>query len=261
MIPERIFNFGEFRDLKATQPIPSTLTSTHEASLATFWDACLTLCLRIVTLLGHSLQVDPPSYFAEAHRPSHGPSGNTLRLLHYPPVAPGTDTAGGIRAGAHSDYGSVTLLFRLPGQPGLEVLDRTDTWRAVPVLPPGTEHDAAPPILVNIGDLLSYWTNGLLRSTVHRVVLPPGGGAEEDGARHSVAFFCHPAGNARLEAVPSEVVRAHVPAGGEIRGKREEVNPYLDRKVLTADEHLQMRLRASYLSLYKEENEAQEAAS
>jgi len=158
----------------------------------------------------------------------------------------------------------VTLLFRLPGQPGLQVLDKTDRWLPVPVLPAGTENDAAPPILVNIGDLLSYWTNGLLRSTVHRVVLPaetPETEAEADlGTRHSIAFFCHPAGAMRLEPVPSEVVRNHVPgeagigvAGG---GQRAEVNPYLERKVLTADEHLWMRLQASYLSLYKEENEA-----
>lgn len=77
-----------------------------------------------------------------------------------------------IRAGAHSDYGSVTLLFQRPSQPGLEILASTDEWQPVPVTPPGTEEDSSPPILVNIGDLLSHWTNGLLKSTVHRVIFP-----------------------------------------------------------------------------------------
>lgn len=77
-----------------------------------------------------------------------------------------------VRAGAHSDYGSITLLFQRPGQPGLEILTPSKTWAPVAISPSGTEHDASPPILVNIGDLFSYWTNGLLRSTVHRVIFP-----------------------------------------------------------------------------------------
>lgn len=102
------------------------------------------------------------------------PSGCTLRLLHYPSMPESADYRPevDIRAGAHSDYGSVTLLFQRPGQPGLEILTSTDEWAPVTVNPSGTEHDASPPILLNIGDLLSHWTNGLLKSTVHRVVFP-----------------------------------------------------------------------------------------
>src|SRR5689334_22560258 len=55
-----------------------------------------------------------------------------------------------------------SLLIQLPGQPGLEILTREHSWVPVPVIPGA--------ILVNIGDLLSYWSNGLLKSTVHRVI-------------------------------------------------------------------------------------------
>lgn len=132
--------------------------------------------------------------------------------------------------------------------------------------PPGTE---LPPILVNVGDLLSYWTGGLLRSTVHRVVFPEDGAGGGEGERYSMAYFCHPAGGVELGAVPSERVRREG-KGGE------------GGSVLTADEHLQMRyvslsfgflmgrgggggrvgcadifclprLKASYLELYKDE--------
>ncbi len=144
------------------------------------------------------------------------------------------------------------MLFRLKGQAGLEILTNENTWAPVPVTPPGTENDPAPPILVNIGDLLSYWTNGLLRSTVHRVVF---GGAskgvvngEGDAeGRYSMAFFCHPVGTMALSAVPSERVKNfNAPKDASVG------NPYAERKMITADEHLQMRLRASYLQLYKD---------
>ncbi|SPQ21777.1 03351adf-8b9e-453b-92a7-755ac27df3ac [Thermothielavioides terrestris] len=259
------FNFGEFVDGKAQQPIPPTIAA-DEPQISAFRDLCYNLSLKLNTLLGigleacpHSalppfpfrLPVTPPDFFTAAHLRARGPSGTILRFLRYPPRSDLSDTtAADVRAGAHSDYGSLTLLFRLRGQPGLEVLARDGvTWMPVPVVPPGTEHDPAPPILMNIGDLLSYWTNGLLRSTVHRVVFPGpaagaaassgganGGEGEEggaagggigvrvegevdDGPRYSIAYFCHPFGGAELGPVPNE--------------------------------HLQMRLRASYAQLYK----------
>jgi isopenicillin N synthase-like dioxygenase len=101
---------------------------------------------------------------------------------------------------------------------------------------------------MNIGDLLSYWTNGLLRSRVHRVVFPSSGNGDGeetgtgvvegegdvDGPRYSIAYFCHPFGGAELGAVPSERVKGY-------KGGLAEGNPYAERRVMTADEHLMMR--------------------
>ena len=205
-------------------------------------------------------QVDPFDFFTRAHLRSAGPSGSILRFLYYPPPAPDTptDNHANIRAGPHSDYGSLTLLFRLRGQPGLEICTGTTTatnpdgtttevqnWAPVPVVPPGTENDPAPPILINIGDLLSYWTGGLLRSTVHRVVFPKGGnGIEGDtGPRYSIAYFCHPYGGTKLGVVPSEKVKEYAERKEKDQTAKglAVVNPYAERKVMTADEHLQMR--------------------
>lgn len=124
-----------------------------------------------------------------------------------------------------------------------------NTWAPVPVVPRGTENDPSPPILVNIGDLLSYWTNGLLRSTVHRVVFDGKGvnGESNTEARYSIAFFCHPAHDTKLSTVPSKRVMEF---GGVVDGAKEG-NPYAERKVLTANEHLQMRLQESYADLYE----------
>ena len=121
-------------------------------------------------------------------------------------------------------------------------------WTPVPVFPPGTESDLSPPILVNIGDLLCYWTNGLLKSTVHRVVFPktgPEGGKD----RYSMAFFAHPVGTTILEPIPSKMV-------SELRSLN-GVGPE-GKKAITADEHLMGRLKATYLGLYQDSDNVKE---
>ncbi|KAI1429541.1 2OG-Fe(II) oxygenase superfamily protein [Xylaria sp. FL1777] len=251
------FNFGAFADGKATQPIPKSI-EPYEADLAAFRGSCHDLCRKLLLLFGIGLGVDPPEFFTKAHSPDE-PSGSILRLLYYPPpsATPSAQEAD-VRAGAHSDYGSVTLLFRLKGQAGLEILTPTSGWAAVPVCPPGTEKDPSPPILVNIGDLLSYWTNGLLRSTVHRVSFAGSGtgksahaaelanGESTTDPRYSIVYFCHPADDTPLTAVPSERVRNF--QGGLATAN--VGNPYAERRVLTADEHLKTRLQATYLQMY-----------
>ena len=157
------------------------------------------------------------------------------------------DTNVDIRAGAHSDYGkcqcfrgrekftkcpgSLTLLFQRASQPGLEILGPDSCWSPVYVHPPGTEDDSFPPILVNIGDLMDFWTNGLLKSTVHRVVFPQ----SESADRYSIAYFCHPLNHTEIEAVPSDMVRGRKP---EDRQQRMET--------LTAEGYLKRRLAETY---------------
>ncbi len=105
----------------------------------------------------------------------------------------------------------------------------------MPVTPAGTENDPFPPILINIGDLLSYWTNGFLKSTVHRVIFPKEArrGGED---RYSIAYFFHPVNESRLVPVPSETVRKRGPGAKEMGSG----------KVMTAEEHLNSRLAATY---------------
>lgn len=162
-------------------------------------------------------------------------------MLYYPKTESANENAQSIRAGAHSDYGSVTLLFRLPGQPGLELL--TDNgWVTVPVNPSPSTLDS-PPILVNIGDLLSFWTNGMLKSTVHRVTFS---GGEE---RYSMAYFCHPLDEAKLDAVPSRVIEDFGDKGSEeLKSQRKRLGLTEDGsiEILTAKQHLDRRLKVTY---------------
>ncbi|KAH6642345.1 hypothetical protein C7974DRAFT_408909 [Boeremia exigua] len=236
--PKEAFNIGPPQP--ALQPLPQPL-STSSPLILRFQIACHTLCTSILSLLGTALQTPDPSYFTARHDQSQGPSGTIFRMLYYPSTT--TSSASQIRAGAHSDYGSLTLLFRLPGQPGLELFSPgRRTWVPVPVNPsPSTLAD--PPILVNIGDLLSFWTGGMLKSTVHRVTFSGG------GERYSMAYFCHPLDEARLERVESVVL-----AGADGEAGREELRSQRRRlglegegdEVLTAKEHLDRRLKVTY---------------
>lgn len=121
----------------------------------------------------------------------------TLRLLHYPPQKSkdarqlggkpffaiclsvslyGCVEADSLIAGAHTDFGCITLLLQQPNQTGLQVLyPPTKSWIPVPAV--------ANRFVVNAGDLLYGWTNGKYKSAVHRVI--------NDGSEHrySVPFF------------------------------------------------------------------------
>lgn len=95
-------------------------------------------------------------------------------------------------------------------------------------------------------------TGGGTKSNGSSTTMP---GETADEARYSIAFFCHPVGTTTLDVVPSEQVKNHRGAekGEEgINGRGE--NPDVEKKAITADEHLQMRLQASYLKLYEKDN-------
>lgn len=122
---------------------------------------------------------------------------NTLRLLHYPAVPSTAFANGRVRAGLHSDYGSITFLFQ-DSRGGLQVEKQSGGF--VDVTPiEGT-------IVMNAGDLLSRWSNGLIRSTRHRVVEPllrtPKDEQEGYPPRYSIAYFCNPDFHKTIEALP-----------------------------------------------------------
>ena len=241
------FNIGEFVKDRPQQKMPPTFQK-HVAELLDFEQRCKKTSLQILRLMAIGLDMEDEDFFVKRH---HAPSGCTVRLLHYPALPADSDynPKVDIRAGAHSDYGSLTLLFQRVGQPGLEILPNPkekDTWAPVAVLPDGYHSNIYPPILVNFGDLLSYWTNGLLRSTVHRVIFPNESEVRTDGKRgkdrYSIAFFCHPADSTELVAVPSKMVQDRqieeddVGYGGGASKAR----------TMTAMEHLKRRLEATY---------------
>ena len=104
--------------------------------------------------------------------------GGIARLLYYPPAKnprpfDPSATKEEIGLGAHSDYECFTLLCS--SSPGLEILSPSGRWTPAPPVPGS--------FIVNVADFLMRWTNGVYKSTVHRVV----NRSKEE--RYSVPFF------------------------------------------------------------------------
>ncbi|MBB3675994.1 isopenicillin N synthase family dioxygenase [Modestobacter versicolor] len=155
---------------------------------------CWRLAMDVLSCFASRLGFDR-DFFARAHDPSSPSYQSTLRLIHYFPFPPELVGAPGIwRAGAHTDFDCLTLLFQRAGQGGLQVLPGAEAhgqeW--TPVEP----SDEA--ITCNIGDMLMRWSDDLLPSNFHRVKVP--GDGDHLGARYSIAFFAQADKDALIES-------------------------------------------------------------
>ncbi|MEO0915389.1 MAG: 2-oxoglutarate and iron-dependent oxygenase domain-containing protein [Pseudomonadota bacterium] len=119
----------------------------------------------------------------------------TLRMLRYPAGSP---EPGEIGAGAHTDYGSITVLYS-DGEPGLQLRPRGEDWINVPSVPGA--------FIINIADCLMRWTNDIYVSTPHRVLVPK-------NPRRSLAFFLDPNPDAVIEALPGTGEAKYPPITG-----------------------------------------------
>lgn len=148
-------------------------------------DACAAKLLEAVALYLE----EPRDRIREMAR-----DGNTiLRVIHYPPV-PDEAPPAALRAAAHEDINLITLLCEATAG-GLELLTREGTWLPVQALPGQ--------IIVDSGDMIQNLTNGLLRSTTHRVTNPD----NHRERRFSMPFFVHPRTEVDLTPLPGCVER------------------------------------------------------
>jgi len=165
--------------------------------------------LKILRAVARFLKLDE-EYFTDTVR-----DGNSvMRLLHYPPID--KPTGSHIRAGAHEDINTITLLLGAE-EAGLQLQTKDGRW--LDVSPKPGE------LVINIGDMLQRLTNGKLRSTSHRVINPAPDRASK--ARYSMPFFLHFRSDFLIEALPGTVPEGEQPKWAPI----------------TADEYLQERLR------------------
>ena len=131
----------------------------------------------------------PENYFDDKVR-----NGNSiLRPIHYYPIEnPDEVPADAVRAAEHGDINLITLLMGASAD-GLQVLRRDGKWIPITALPDQ--------IVVNVGDMLQRLTNGVLKSTIHRVVNPPR--EKMNSSRYSIPFFMHPRSEMSLAALES----------------------------------------------------------
>ncbi|WP_348753476.1 2OG-Fe(II) oxygenase family protein [uncultured Aquincola sp.] len=163
-------------------PGEAALPDFQQTMLA-FEAQCWQVAMRILSCFADKLGFGS-AFFTHAHDPAVPAYQSTLRLLHYFAIPPEQrDQLGLWRAGAHTDFDCLTLLFQQAGQGGLQVL-------------PGKEHEqqawtpidpADDVITCNIGDMLMRWSDDQLKSNFHRVKNPRPD--EYQGARYSLAFF------------------------------------------------------------------------
>jgi isopenicillin N synthase-like dioxygenase len=177
-----------------------------------YYRAVETVTLRIMGILAMALDL-PEDHF----RPSIDKHVTPLRANHYPeqktPPRPGQ-----LRAGAHTDYGALTVLLpeNVPG--GLQVLNRLGEWSGVET-PPGA-------FVCNLGDLMQRWTNDRWLSTMHRVVNPDRDRAAGN-RRVSLAFFHQPNYDAVIECLPTCTGPGNPPKDPPVSSSEHRTRKYL----------------------------------
>lgn len=187
---------------------PSEVKDFHEV-MAQLYEELDSSALELLEACALSVDLDKDVFSEPA---INGQS--VLRVIHYPPIEGDADPAS-IRAAAHEDINFITLLPEATAG-GLELLQHDGSWRPI--------HALEGQIVVDAGDMLQHLTNGMLKSTTHRVVNPD----NSRERRFSMPFFVHPRPDADLTPLPACVERTS--------GKAE----YPSR---TAGEFLEERLR------------------
>jgi isopenicillin N synthase-like dioxygenase len=150
-----------------------------------YYRAMEDLAARIMRVFAVALCLPETFFDATIDKPI-----SALRALNYPKTST-PPKPGQLRAGAHTDYGSLTILLPQAGSSGLQIFTPQDEWREVPPVPGA--------FVINIGDLMARWTNDRWVSTLHRVV-----STEESAARRqSLAFFHQPNWHQEIVCIPS----------------------------------------------------------
>ena len=122
---------------------------------------------------------------------NHIDGSSTMRILHYPPYK-GEVKKNQVRGGAHTDYGSITLLWRFDDIPGLQVYDKeSDEWTDAPII----ENS----IVLNVGDMFARWSNDILKSTPHRIV-----NSDLSRPRYSMPYFVDPGREVMIENITKD---------------------------------------------------------
>lgn len=168
-------------------PAPSEVPDFHPLMVCLYreLETCAIDLLKACALYLHQ----PETFLVDRVR-----DGDTiLRIIHYPPLPPEAHPHS-LRSAPHEDINLITLLCEATAD-GLELLQRDGTWLPIQAKPGQ--------IVVDSGDMLQQLTNGLLRSTTHRVVNPD----KDRSRRFSMPFFVHPRPEVDLTPLPACVAQ------------------------------------------------------
>jgi isopenicillin N synthase-like dioxygenase len=170
-----------------------------------YYRAMAALAATLMDVFAEALGLDDGFF-----RPLIDRHGSAMRMLHYPHQA-SSPPSGQLRAGAHTDYGTLTILAQDAAPGGLQVRDAAGRWVSVPHEPGA--------FVVNLGDLMARWTNDRWRSTLHRVVNPPM--VDGSNERFSIAFFHNANWDALVTCLTEDATPKYPPirAGAHLMAK------------------------------------------
>lgn len=221
----------EKESYQITRPLMDGLWLDEEAvpSIAGFRDASLgfeakahDVAMRVLEFFAVKLGFER-DYFTKVHDPASPEHQCTLRMIHYMAMdaehnVPDADGQPIWRAGAHTDFNLLTLLFQTDGQSGLQVMPGADAGQDVQAWTPVPAFTDI--LTCNIGDMLMRWSDDRLKSNFHRVKAADTG--VDIPERYSMPYFAQADRNA------------------VIQGPAHTYEP------MTAGDYLDMRIRANF---------------
>ncbi|PMD22894.1 citrinin biosynthesis oxygenase CtnA [Hyaloscypha hepaticicola] len=143
--------------------------------MSRYYDVMKALSLKVLEIVSKGMEYKDVDIEEVMREFTGNDAVCSIRLLHYPPDPNrGTDEKQ-LGAGAHTDFGAITLLLQdMVG--GLQIWDYgSEVWRDV--------EPVEGAYVVNVGDMLQMWTSGMYKSSLHRVLNKSG------RDRYSVPFF------------------------------------------------------------------------
>jgi isopenicillin N synthase-like dioxygenase len=167
------------KPLHGVIPWPSAMPDL-EPRMMSYYAKLDRLGYDVLDLFEIGLELEPGTL-----RRYFGKDMNSLRLLHYPAQAP-DDSGVNLGARAHTDTNAFTILAQ-DANGGLEIRNRDGNWVQVPPV--------ADTFVLNVGEVLKVWTDGIFSSTVHRVVNRSG------NRRYSIPFFMYPSYDALIHTL------------------------------------------------------------
>ncbi|KAI9278455.1 hypothetical protein BDA99DRAFT_492194 [Phascolomyces articulosus] len=230
---KELYDFMPFReDTNPSHLMPITFLE-HKKDIETFSKDLHALALQIFKLLSIELKLPTQKakdggeindWLGQRHRYDKPNNPGILRFQRYPSGDAATHKDEP-QAGAHTDFGTITLLFQ-KDVPGLELkLVDTDEWIPVPII-----ENAC---IVNIGGMLTLMSYGLLHSPFHRVVFTP---EQEIKDRYSIGYFLQPESGIKISNMPSPVIPKEQPICEDVPN---------DILGMTSDDYLEYRYRKS----------------
>ncbi|WWC57578.1 uncharacterized protein I303_100110 [Kwoniella dejecticola CBS 10117] len=172
------------------------IIKAHEAEISDFHRRCwYDVARKLFVLFALALELEE-NYFVDRHDYEKVSQDHLRYMMYHPRSVEDDEKCNNLWSWAHTDYGSLTLLFSQTVS-GLQVKFADGTYRDI--------RPKKGSIVVNVADTLSFMTKGYLRSTIHRVTRPPPDQAHIH--RIGVLYGCRPNDDVPVVVAPSPLLQ------------------------------------------------------